>query len=85
MAPSKPRHDTESVKTSKNLDIATEGDYKGSHLGQLRLSREKRGRKGERGNGKGEGAVVVKGAVEARAEAQGGGDDRGQKQAFRVG
>lgn len=69
---------------SKNLDIATEGDYNRSHLGQLRLSGGER--KGERGNGKGEGAVVVKGAVEARAEAQGGGgDDRGQKQAFRVG
>lgn len=84
MAPSKPRHDTESVKMSKNLDIATEGDYNRSHLGQLRLSRERRGG-AERRNGKGDGAVVVKGAVEARAEAQGGGDDRGQKQAFRVG
>lgn len=42
--------------------------------------------KGERGKERGgEGAVEVKGAVEARAEAQGGGDDRGQKQAFRVG
>lgn len=49
MAPSKPRHDTESVKMSKNLDIATDGHYNRSHLGQLRLSREKRGRKGERG------------------------------------
>lgn len=66
---------------SKNLDIATEGDYNRSHLGQLRLA----GGGAERGNGKGEGAVVVKGAVEARAEAQGGGDDKGQKQAFRVG
>lgn len=71
---------------SKNLDIATDGHYNRSHLGQLRLSRQKRGRKGERGKGRGgEGAVEVKGAVEARAEAQGGGDDRGQKQAFRVG
>lgn len=69
---------------SKNLDIATDGHYNRSHLGQLRLSRERRGG-AERRNGKGEGAVVVKGAVEARAEAQGGGDDRGQKQAFRVG
>lgn len=82
MAPSMPRHDTESVKMSKNLDIATEGDYDGSHLRQLRLAG---GGGAERGNGKGEGAVVVKGAVEARAEAQGGGDDRGQKQAFRIG
>lgn len=84
MAPWMPRHDTESVKMSKNLDIATEGDYNGSHLRQLRLSGGGRGG-AERGNGKGDGAVVVKGAVEARAEAQGGGDDRGQKQAFRVG
>lgn len=67
---------------SKNLDIATEGDYNRSHLGQLRFEREEGA---ERGNGKGAGAVVVKGEVEARAEAQGGGDDRGQKQAFRVG
>lgn len=84
MAPSMPRHDTESVKMSKNLDIATEGDYNGSHLGQLRLS----GGGGGKGKGEergGEGAVEVKGAVEARAEAQGGGDDKGQKQAFRVG
>lgn len=53
MAPSKPRHDTESVKMSKNLDIATEGDYNRSHLGQLRLSGKKRGRKGEMGKGRG--------------------------------
>lgn len=38
MAPSKPRHDTKSVKMSKNLDIAAEDDYNRSHLGQLRLS-----------------------------------------------
>lgn len=53
MAPSMPRHDTESVKMSRNLDIAIEGDYNGSHLGQLRLSREKRRRKGEMGKGRG--------------------------------
>lgn len=51
MAPSKPRHDTESVKMSKNLDIATDGDYNGSRLGQLRLSGG--GRKGEMGKGRG--------------------------------
>lgn len=51
MAPSMPRHDTESVKMSKNLDIATEGDYNRSHLGQLRLSGG--GRKGEMGKGRG--------------------------------
>lgn len=54
MAPSMPRHDTESAKMSKNLDIATEGDYNGSHLGQLRLSGggAERG-KGRRGEGRG--------------------------------
>lgn len=53
MAPWMPRHDTESVKMSKNLDIATEGDYNGNHLGQLRLAGGGGGRKGAMGKGRG--------------------------------